>query len=122
MPQRSAQSKVSAVTVEVQPARASAAPGNAAAQKTPMDSILDKVVDHVDIEGLSGQIADKLAHRLGSTVSIDGLADAILDQHTEELSRRLSERITERLTCSMLSAGASKAAGTCSGAVAKETS
>ena len=73
-----------------------------------VDQVVDLVVGRVNIDGLASQVADKIALRLGSTVSVDKLVDSILAQHQEQLTARLFECVAEKVAaCASFATGSS---------------
>jgi len=45
--------------------------------KTFLDFVVDRVVDKVNLEGLMGDVADTVAMKLASRISMDSLVDGI---------------------------------------------
>ena len=74
-----------------------AGPSLTAGPDNAIDSILDKVVDRIDLTGLEQKLVDQLSVKLGSTIRVDQLADTILGHRAEELSERLIERVLAKM-------------------------
>ena len=63
--------------------------------------LLDKVLEQLDLAGLTQKIIDEVAVKLAGQVRVETIIETILRQAEHGLSERLAECVLEHLTCQM---------------------
>jgi hypothetical protein len=61
------------------------------------DSIVEECVAGVNLEGLAGEIAKRVAPKVFASVSVEKIADEIVERHEEELAAEISAAIVAKL-------------------------
>ena len=61
------------------------------------DRIVEECVAGVNLEGLAGEIAKRVAPKVFAMVSVEKIADEIVERHQEELAAEISATIVAKL-------------------------
>ena len=61
------------------------------------DTIVERVLETLNVEGLSQELTTKLAEQMLSSVRVDALVTTLLEGQTEALTARLTDRLIARL-------------------------
>ena len=60
-------------------------------------SLIDKVIERIDLDELSNSLADRLASRLVDSIKFENLVETLFDKYSETLQNQLSDAIIQKL-------------------------
>ena len=70
---------------------------HSADKPTLLGRLTDKLVDRLDINKLSDNVADQLGERIASNFKTSDLVDRLLEKYHEEIQAAITEAIIQRL-------------------------
>ena len=60
-------------------------------------SLIDKVMEKIDLDELSNSLAEQLACKLADSIKIESLVESLFDKYSETLQKELSDAIIQKL-------------------------
>ena len=60
-------------------------------------SLIDKVIERIDLDELSNSLADRLASRLVDSIKFENLVETLFNKYSETLQNQLSDAIIQKL-------------------------
>ena len=79
------------------PTKKGKAKSEATAKDRFFDSLLNQVLEHVNLEGLAEEVARLMGPKICKAISVQQLADELAEKHGVALSKQLSTTLIARL-------------------------